>query len=226
MLKSLINFLFPPVCHICGVGVDDSSKPLCPLCRSQLPRTRYHLQPSNPMEQRFAGIFPFERAAGHIFYQPQSDLASLIHDFKYRKFRGIARYLGNLIGEELLVSGFVSDIDFIVPIPMHFIKKGFRGYNQTEELALGIAEATGLQISTALYASKPHKTQTRLSHEQRKKNTSGIFRLTKSHPFAGKHILILDDICTTGATLTAASESVLAASPSTRISLYTLGVTF
>lgn len=220
----ILDFIFPRLCHICGVPIPEEQGSLCAVCKSRLPRTRYHAMPMNQMEHRFAGRFPFERATGLLFYSSDSDLSILVHDFKYHRFRKLARELGGMMGEELFTTGFLSDVDVIVPIPIHFLKKALRGYNQTEELARGLSEVTGIPVNTSLRAARHHRTQTSLSREARQKNTQGIFRI-KGDSLRGKHILLLDDICTTGATLTAAADVIHATIPNARLTLLTLGVT-
>ncbi len=222
----LFDYIFPKRCHLCGAALGDGEEFLCPSCLASLPRTGYHRDADNRMAQRFSGLVPYVRASGHFFYSRGSDMARLVHDLKYRRFRGLARWLGERAGEELLTAGFFDGIDAVVPVPMHFWKKAVRGYNQTEEIALGIHHATGLQVVTALTAVRPHRTQTALTEEQRHRNVSGIFRLRHPEKLAGKHLLILDDVCTTGATLTAASEAVLSVSPTARLSLLALACVF
>lgn len=226
VINDIINFIYPPTCHLCHSRLAPHERYICTGCISDMPRTHYHRRPDNQMEMRFAGLFPFSHAAGHFFYSRGSQLSQLIQDFKYRRFRGLARRVGEVVGEELFTTPFLADVEVIMPIPMHFIKKARRGYNQTEEIANGLAAATGLPVSTDLKAFRPHRTQTRLSHEQRLKNTRGIFRLDNPERYSGKEILLLDDVCTTGATLTSAAESILDACPDSRLSLLTIGVTF
>jgi len=178
------------------------------------------------MEQRFMGLFPFERATGHFFYSRGSGLASLIGELKYNHYRGIGRVFGNVVGSELITTPFLSDIDMFVPVPMHFMKKARRGYNQVEEICKGLTEATGIPTVTALKAVKGHRTQTSLTLEQRRANTAGIFRVKDPDSIRDKHIMLVDDVCTTGSTLTSAAEALLAEVPTARISLLTLAVTF
>lgn len=108
----------------------------------------------NPMEQRFAGIFPFERGSGHFFYAGDSDLSALMHDLKYRHYKGLAEEMGKIVAQELITTPFLSDIDMILPIPMHFLKKARRGYNQTEEIAKGIHSITGIPVKTKSESNK------------------------------------------------------------------------
>lgn len=225
-LLPLLDYLYPRVCHICGVTLSGHERYLCTPCLARMPRTHYHRQPDNPMEQRFFGIFPFERATGHFFYSRGSDLASLVHDFKYHAFPGLAAYLGEVVATELLTTGFLSDIDVVIPVPMHFLKKARRGYNQTERIAGGVSKVSAIPVSHNLKAVRPHRTQTAMTLSERIENTRGIFRLDSPEEIDGKVVLLLDDVCTTGATLSAAAEAIISAAPSARISLLTLGVTF
>ncbi len=224
--KDILGVLFPPVCHICGTRLTDEESFICNPCISHLPRTHFHRRRMNAVETRLAGIIPFRAAASHFFYSRTSETATLLHDLKYRKFPALGRRIGRLIGEELNGTPFLDGIDLIMPIPLHFMKRAKRGYNQTEELAAGLSEATGIPVTLALRASKPHRTQTSLSMAQRQKNTSGIFSIKNPAELAGRHILIIDDVCTTGSTLISAGETLLAAVPSCTISFYTVACTF
>ena len=225
LLTHLTNFIFPPECHVCGAPLAPHERFACTHCLGMLPRTGYHRRDLNPMEERFAGQFRFERATGHFFYTRDSALSKLIQDMKYRHFPAIGNMLGNLAASELYPTGFFSDTDVVVPVPMHFLKQAKRGYNQTHHIARGIGEATGLPVSTALRARRTHRTQTLLSREQRLENTSGIFKVTDTTPIEGKGVLLVDDVCTTGATLISAAEAIWKANPAT-LTIFTLGVTF
>ncbi len=223
---AIADFLFPRVCHICGVSLSVNEKYVCTTCLSHLPRTLYHRNSPNPMEDRFAGIVPLERATGHFFYSRGSELSELMQDLKYRHFPGLARELGRIAARELIPTAFFDGIDLLVPIPIHFIKRARRGYNQTEFIAEGVSEVAGIPVDTGLRAVRPHKTQTSLTLAERHHNTNGVFRLSSKSEYAGRGILLIDDVCTTGSTLIAAAEAIRSVSPTTRISMLTLGVTF
>ena len=225
-LNDLVNFIYPPDCHLCGNPIAPHEKFICTHCLSQLPRTGYHRQPKNPMVDRFAGQFPFQRAAGHFFYSRDSALAQLIQDMKYRHFPGIGKVLGHLVGMELYSTGFFDGIDVITPVPMHFLKKARRGYNQTDAIAQGISEATGIPVRNLLKMKRMRKTQTALSREQRLNNALNLFTTTTSESMSGKGILLIDDVCTTGATLTGAATSITNKWPDCNLSLLTVAVTF
>ncbi len=191
-----------------------------------MPRTLFHRQPDNAMEQRFMGQFPYRQATGHFFYSRGSELAVLMHDLKYHRFPGLARYLGEVVATELLPTGFLSDIDVMVPVPMHPLKQARRGYNQTIEIARGISRVTSIEVAQNLRAVKSHRTQTSMTLEQRLKNTQGVFGVRRPDELDGKGVLLIDDVCTTGATLSAAATALTEACPNIELSLLTLGVTF
>lgn len=235
MLKALIDIFLPPVCHCCGEKLVEGERYVCMGCLFKLPRTMYHLywndhsSPNsdiNPMENRFAGLFPFVHATSGFFYGRDSIVSELVKDFKYHKFPGLATFLGEVLADELRSTGFFSGIDYILPIPIHWTKKLKRGYNQTLMLARGLSAVTSIPVSQHLVALRSHHTQTRLSLDSRRENTKNLFLLKNAPSYAGRHVLILDDICTTGATMTSAAEACIAACPGLKISLLSLGVTY
>ena len=222
--RALRDFIFPTSCHLCGNHIE-TGQILCGICQVALPRTLYHTNPNNPMAMRFAGKFPFDRATGHFFYSSGAPISELMQDLKYRRFPSVGPFLGRLIADELFPSAFLQDLDYILPIPMHVLKKARRGYNQTELIAAGVSESTGIPVRHFLKASRPHRTQTALTIEQRMENLRNIFTLAEI-PRSGARILLIDDVCTTGSTLTSAALTLLHAQPSLRLSLLTVGVTY
>lgn len=225
MLRAALDFLMPRTCHICDGKLADHEQFVCTMCLDKLPRTRYHSMPMNGMVQRFAGQFPFRHASGHFFYSRSSDLARLVHNFKYHSYPSLARRLGRLMAEELYITPFLNDIDVIIPVPMHWLKKARRGYNQAEMLALGIAEVTGAAVVTDLRAVRGHRTQTKMTLQQRLLNTEGLFRVDDPSRIDGHGVLLVDDVCTTGSTLANASRALWRDSAPSSLTLLTLGVT-
>ena len=225
-LRLVGDFIYPRQCHICGGALSGNERYICPVCLAAMPRTLYHREPDNAMERRFMGQFPYRQATGHFFYSRESEIAMLMHDLKYHRFRGLARYLGEVVGRELLTTGFLSDIDLIVPVPMHWLKQARRGYNQTVEIARGLSDVSGIPVSENLKAVRSHRTQTSLTLAQRLKNTEGVFRLERPHELDGKGVLLLDDVCTTGTTLATAAIELTSKAGNVRLSLLSVGVTF
>ena len=222
----ILNFVFPAECHVCGNNLAAHEKFICAHCLQELPRTGYHRNPKNPMVERLAGQFPFVSATGHFFYSRESSLAQLIQDMKYRGFYSIGTFLGRLAAEELLITGYFNEIDFIVPVPMHFSKRFRRGYNQTDYIAKGISEVCGSPVLNLLKMSKTRKTQTSLNRRQRLSNAENLFKVRKTHDISAKSLLLVDDVCTTGATIASAAKTITDKYPGIRLYLFTLGVTF
>lgn len=222
---TIADLLFPRVCHLCDVTLGDNESYVCTSCLSRLQRTGFHRIPDNQMEQRFVGLLPYRRGAGHFFYSRDSDIAVLMQDLKYRHYRGLARYLGEVMAMELLPTGFLNDIDGIVPMPMHSLKKARRGYNQAEELAAGVSKISGLPIYKNVYSKRRHATQTSKTLEERRRNTRGVFAVRNAEELEGKRLLLLDDVCTTGSSLLSLGETITAKVSDVELVLLTLAVT-
>lgn len=224
-IKEIADFLLPRTCHVCGSLLHDSEREICVRCIESLPRSRYHLMDMNPVERRFAGIVPFVRATGHFIYSRNSDLAAAIHDMKYRQFPRLGYRLGEIAGSELNMAGFFDGADCVQGVPMHWRKKARRGYNQADFIARGIADSVGLQVVDVLRAVRSHKTQTAMTLEQRQANLSGSFVVSHPDALKGRGLVIVDDVCTTGATMRTIASAVADAVPDCRIYLLSLCAT-
>ena len=225
-IKDILNLIYPAECHLCGNMLSPNERFICQPCIETLPRTGYHRFLRNPMEERFAGHFPFVAATGHFFYSKDSSLSRLIQDMKYRSFPSIGNKLGEIAGQDLYSTGFLSDIDVIVPLPMHFFKKAKRGYNQTDHIAAGISQATGIPLYNALKMTRLRKTQTSLSRTKRLTNVESLFAVNPGTNLNERGVLLVDDICTTGATIGAAAKTLADTFPKIRLYLFALAVTF
>lgn len=224
-LTDLADFFLPRTCHLCGAVLRESEEIFCVRCIETLPRSLYHLMPLNPMERRFAGIVPFVRATGHFIYSRNSSLASAVHDMKYRKFPSVGRRLGQIVGEELHMTGFFHGADLVAGVPMHWRKRALRGYNQADYIAEGLSLATGLPTTDVLKAVKAHKTQTSMTLDQRQANLAGIFRIADPSLLSGKGLVIVDDVCTTGSTLRTLAAEIVRSVPDCRIYILAVCVT-
>lgn len=230
-LAGMLDLFFPRTCLCCGAALMEGERCLCLECESRLPRTMYHHYwrgpgTMNPMEERIAGVVPFEHAMPVFFYKRDSPLAQLIQDFKYRGFASLAVELGRVAGHDFVECGVLEGVDMLVPVPLHRSKKASRGYSQTRLIADGISEVSGVPVVEVLTAIRAHRTQTSLSAEERRRNAQGVFLLDNPDICSGKHLAIVDDICTTGSTLVSAAEACRTQELDIRLSFLTLGVTF
>ena len=187
-----------------------------------MPRTNWHLEKDNPVEQQFWGKFPLERATSYFLYHKGSDFRHILHQLKYEGREDIGRTMGRFMAEEIRSSGFFDGVDFIVPVPLHPRKLRERGYNQSERLSEGIAEVTGITMDVRAVCRRVYsQTQTRKSAYERWENVAGIFEVEHPERYVGKHILLVDDVLTTGSTITACADA-FAGIEGLRISVLTL----
>lgn len=223
-LSSFLSLLFPRCCLVCGRPLAKGEECICTMCNINLPRTNYHLQEDNPVEQLFWGKIPLERATSFFFYRKGSDFRQILHQLKYGGRKELGATMGRYMASELLPSGFFKGIDVIIPVPLHKKKQQLRGYNQSEWIVRGIAAVTGISVNTeSIIRRKNTETQTRKSTFERWENVDGIFELYSSEHLQGKHVLVVDDVLTTGAT-TVACASALMEVQGIRISILTLAV--
>jgi ComF family protein len=206
----LLSLLFPRLCYACGNHLLRNEKVICTECYILIPRTGYHLQEENPVEQLFWGRCKLERAAAFSYYTRESRIRSLIHNLKYKGVREIGFELGRIYGLTLSGSGFLEGIDLIVPVPLHDSKKRARGFNQSDLISYGLSEVTGLPVGfSILERVSGSATQTRRSRYERWVNVEGIFSVTDTSSVRGKHILLVDDVITTGSTIESCTLELL-----------------
>jgi len=177
-----------------------------------IPRTNYHLKPDNLVEQLFWGRCMIEKAAAFSYYTRDSRIRRLIHQLKYKGVKEIGPELGRIYASTLKSSGFLDDIDIIIPIPLHPSKKRQRGFNQSDLISQGISDVSGIRVDTKLLVRKTvTKTQTRKSRFDRWTNVQDIFRVTDEKRLKDLHILLVDDVITTGSTIEACANEILKA---------------
>ncbi len=175
---------------------------LCLNCLADMPFTSYHLARENDLEKELWGRCYAERMAAMCFYRHGNKVQTLMHRLKYYSIKDIGLYLGEMYGNILRGSDFLNDIDFIVPVPLHPSKERKRGFNQSAVIADGIASACGLELNvTAFKRIERSSTQTRKSRAERWENVEGIFGVQDPEALSGKHILLVDDVITTGSTI-------------------------
>lgn len=222
-LGAAADVVMPRVCPVCGQALDGDEAWLCRKCLAQLPRTRYEEVNFNTMEQHFAGKVPIERATAYFFYEKGSPFASILHDIKYHGVPKMGRWLTARAVRDMQGSRFFDDIDVVTAVPLHRSKLAHRGYNQSEYLARGITDALGIPYVELLKALRPHATQTHKGALERWQNIQGNYALNDKtfRLMDGKHILLVDDVVTTGSTLTVCA-TLLRQIPGVKVSVFTL----
>jgi ComF family protein len=210
--ESVLHLVFPHVCEGCGSDGLDENNMLCLHCLDTLPATAFHLHSNNPIEKLFWGRLPVTNATAQYYYTKESLMQRIIHAFKYRGNKELGLYLGNLMGRQLKESNRYLHIDAIVPLPLFPSKERRRGFNQSAVLCEGIATQLMKPVwHDVLIRTSFTETQTKKNRIERWKNIEGRFELIEKEKLQGKHILLVDDIITTGATLEACGRELLSA---------------
>ena len=222
ILTDLWNLFFPRYCVACGRLLGKNEECLCMHCFVSLPRMSW--EKDGEMEKTFWGRFPIERAAAYLNYAKGGDVSSLLYSMKYYGNEQLAIYLGKCMAEEFSSQSFFDGVDCLVPIPLHADRLRQRGYNQSEALAKGIASVTGLPVHVEMLRRiHPTETQTQKGRYERWLNVKDGFSVEKEYDFRHKHVLLVDDVLTTGATMTACAD-VLKDIEGIRISILALAV--
>lgn len=228
-LKSLFSdvwsLFFPPVCPMCGGELGEGMHFVCTACRVDTPLTGFARERYNPLYLRIAPMFPVEQASALFFFISESRGRRLVHSFKYRGAWRTAYDMGCWYGAELAASGLYDDVDVVVPVPLHLRKLLRRGYNQSDYIASGVAEMLGVDVdrhSVVRCRNNPSQASSRKS--LRWANVSDIFAVRRATQLEGRHILLVDDVFTTGATIISCAETILNAVPDCRISIAVLSV--
>ena len=227
LLKSLLDLIIPRPCVMCGNRLAVDEPYICRSCNDQLPRTHYDRKPyDNKMAQLFWGLMPIERAAAWFYYAPDTNTSRIVRDLKYHDRPDIGISMGQAMAREYSASGFFDGIDLIIPVPLARERQRQRGYNQSAMIARGISRVTGIPVEEqAVRRLHFSQSQTQLDRWQRLQNVEQQF--TSSHPatWAGRHILLVDDVTTTGATLIACATALKPKENNIRFSVLTLGFT-
>lgn len=224
-LSDLRALLFPPVCPVCGKAMDEGARTVCTACRAAIPLTRFWEEFDNPMTQRLWGLVPVVHASALFFFVSSGGWRKLIHGFKYHGAWRVAREMGRWYGSYLADSGLYSDVDVVVPVPLHFRKRLKRGYNQSEYLAEGIAAELGVPVDRrSVLRCRNNPSQALSRKSDRWGNVEGVFGVRRPERLAGRHILLVDDVFTTGATVVACAETILQHAAGSRISIAALAV--
>ena len=226
LIYDLRSLFIPRSCAVCGGVLPPSKHLLCSMCEATAPLTNLWQELANPMMERFWGLLPIEHASALFWYVEGSPWRDAVHRFKYGG-RWLSAYdMGRWYGALMRESGLYATVDAIVPVPLHWWRRMWRGYNQSEYIARGIARELGVKVlSHAVVRHRYNQSQTHQSVFRRWANVEGIFRVRRADELRGRHILLVDDVFTTGATIFSLGETILRAVPDVRLSVAVLATT-
>lgn len=220
--ESVLHLLFPHVCTGCGNDILSTDTVLCMKCIDAMPETNFELHPNNPVEKTFWGRLPLINATAQFYFTKESLMQHLMHQLKYKGNRELGLQLGKIMGDQINRSGRFTDIYALIPLPLFPAKEKRRGYNQATVLCQGMAESMKIPVLDKVIIRPQHtETQTKKGRIERWKNMEGKFILTNPEAIKNKHVLLVDDVVTTGATLESCGNELLQAE-NVRLSVATL----
>ena len=237
-LKAALDIFLPRICLVCGRKLLLNEAHICLHCLADMPQTHFWSRSHNPMADRFNELSSkdesliderYSYACSLFFFEDDSSYRRILYDIKYNGNLSAGRYFGSMLGGRMASSEIFSDVDIVVPVPLHWRRKWKRGYNQAEVIAGSIAAQLGVPLRADLLRRTRHTgTQTRLDIEAKKSNVAGAFEVSPKCIWAPdpspKHILLVDDVFTTGSTLFACFKALRSVfPPSVRISIAALG---
>lgn len=206
----LCNLLFPELCLGCNTGLHYGESLLCTKCIHSLPYTDHHLYPDNRVCRQFWGRLPEPSAMALLYFKKGGIVQQMIHHLKYNHQKKLGYFLGKLAAGKLLSSAEYKNIDFIIPVPLNRKRLHQRGYNQSECIAAGISEVMNIPLSTKhLLRIRKTSSQTKKNRYQRHENMRSVFSICNETDLSNKHILLVDDVITTGATLEACALELI-----------------
>ncbi len=210
MINDFLSLFFPRTCYACGNGLLKGENVICTECQHFLPKTNFHLQKDNPVHKIFWGRISIHAATAFLYFRRQSKAQKLLHLLKYHGRQDIGEHLGYLFGLELRKSNLFNDADIIIPVPLHPKKQKKRGYNQSWVICKGIEKSLNKQALDNILIRKAFTTtQTKKDRWNRWKNVETVFDINNPEKINNKHILLVDDVVTTGATLEACASEIL-----------------
>ncbi|SDX98692.1 comF family protein [Lutibacter oricola] len=203
-LKDVFNLFYPDICLSCNEQLTDNENTVCLTCRHDLPTTNFTFEASNIVEKIFYGRIPLVQATALFYFLKEGKIQQLIHNLKYKGQQQVGTFTGNWLAHEMIESNRFKNIDVIIPVPLHKKKQNKRGYNQVTTFGKSLAANLDINyLEDFLIRVTNSKTQTKKSRFDRWKNVEQIFKIKNTETLENKHILLIDDIITTGATLEA-----------------------
>jgi len=210
ILSPFIHFFYPHTCIGCGSDIIEKENFLCLECINELPHTNFALHSNNPLENFFWGRMPVTSGMSEFYFSKASAIQNCIHEFKYKGNIKLGLYLGRMMGKSILNSNRFSNIDLLIPLPLFTRKEFKRGFNQSSILCNGINEITNIPVMVNnVIRIKATETQTKKGRIERWENVEKSFSVADAEKLKGKHVLLVDDVITTGATIEACGSQIL-----------------
>ncbi|SHM31411.1 comF family protein [Cyclobacterium lianum] len=207
--QDFLSLVFPETCCTCKRSLFPFEKQLCRICISRLPITHYHLIPEdNDLKHKVLGLAPVGMVMSYLRFSKKGLSQKLLHQIKYKNKPLLARLLGEMYGALLVEKGFSQAWDEVVPVPLHQKKLNKRGYNQSEQFAVGLAGSLKISAINHLIRKIPTQTQTNKSRMERWENVAEVFEVRHPETIKNKKLLLVDDVLTTGATLAACARTL------------------
>lgn len=204
ILKNILHLFYPNICLCCEEHLTVNETDVCLQCRHDLPLTNFSNEEHNLIEQTFYGRVKIENATALFFFLKKGKIQHLIHQLKYNKQQQVGTFIGNWLSEEIIDCDRFKNIDYIIPVPLHYKKLKKRGFNQVTTFGKSISKKLNIAYNdTVLTRISSTKTQTKKIRLDRWKNVQELFFVEDETTLENKHILLIDDIITTGATLEA-----------------------
>ena len=221
--KDFLSLFYPEVCIICGEGLAEGEEFVCTACLYKLPKTDYHHHPGNALYRVFYGRAEIKAAAAYCYYAKGGMVQDLVHEVKYNGKKELGACLGKWYGAELKNVSTFSELDWIIPVPLHPKKLKRRGYNQSASFAEGLSQTMNVPVlPNGLMRLKDTETQTNKSRFSRWENVKDVFAPENKEQLLNKHVLLVDDIITTGATMEACIHALNTA-PVASVSVASIG---
>ncbi|WP_372746486.1 ComF family protein [Lutibacter sp.] len=203
-LKDILYIFYPDICLCCKNYLTKNEQDICVFCRNDLPLTNFCSETPNLVEKTFYGRIPIQTGTALFYFLKKGKIQQLIHQLKYKGQQQVGSFIGNWLAEEMLASNRFKDIDCIIPVPLNLKKQKKRGYNQVTTFGQSLSTVLNIPFYEHILKKKTAKnSQTKLIRLDRWRNVEELFYTENEFELANKHILLIDDIITTGATLEA-----------------------
>jgi ComF family protein len=209
LINDFLSLIYPRYCEACEALLYKHERVICNKCALGLPKSNFHLNNKNPIVMALGGRVPLQGASSLFVFEKDGKVQNLLHALKYENQQIIGELMGQTFYKDLKNSGFFEGIEFVIPIPLHKKKQKARGYNQSECFAKGISEKSGIPLDTINFTREVEtSTQTKKGKAERWANVKDAFSLKDVEAFKNKHILLVDDVITTGATIEGAWQAL------------------